>query len=513
MRVCLLFAIFCPATLLTNDLAASAHLASTTTVADSRLWAPQNAELTGQAGSVAREVNSSLDRFDKILAAPGSRLKSAWRAAKGYLESAESNHKKILSRYSSRFDPKNAAWVKLEARLLKAQAAGKAFEARVAAGAGTGPASGAKPAPKAAPGAKLTGSAGYVLKKVVQSLSNFDKKLARADDYKDKTALYRAAKRDLDEADEQHQKISRDFAGQFDLANAQWVSVTARLAKANTDLQAFYHAKVEGGGTNADGSKVTGYSDAQSIVPASSPNRGAVDSTVQYVLIETELIRGYYESKGKQANLMFTVSKCLKNAKSIMSGLQSSFGSIINKESAEYLAIVSEVAQAERRAGKIPALVAADVKARDMREADQKRRAQLARAQSKAEQAAAEKARLKAYIDSVRFPSFSYQNAKLNKVATAVILDFYKGQKIERLQVREPYEVLREARLKKKVVTFGTYRYLRLAMILRSADGKAQVYKNVSMRNTQQPNGTWGPLQMFGGQYYATEIRSENINK
>ncbi|MFT6082174.1 MAG: hypothetical protein ACJAYX_000579 [Planctomycetota bacterium] len=69
---------------------------------------------------MSREMRGNLEKVEKILAAPGSRLKSAWRAAEGYLNAAEENHKTILARYSSSFDQKGAVWVKLETRLRAA---------------------------------------------------------------------------------------------------------------------------------------------------------------------------------------------------------------------------------------------------------------------------------------------------------------------------------------------------------------------------------------------------------
>jgi len=509
MRLDRLFVVLCSAALFGNTLTAGARHDSSVDAVRPVAWAPQQAELTGQAGSLARGVNSNLERFEKILASPGTRLKSALRAAEGYLEQAEEDHKKILSRYSSTFDQKSAAWVKLEARLRKAQADGKAFKVRVTTGKAPGGAN-AKGGAKAAP--KLSSLAGYALKKVESSLDDFDKTMARRADFKDKGALFQAAKRDLGSANDQFSQLARDYAGQFDAGHPKVAAVTTRLAKAKTDLQAFYDAKVDGGGTKADGSKVTGYADAQSIVPANNPNRKSIDRIVLDLLRETESIRASYERKDKLPNQMDSVRRSLQNAARKMSRLQQSYGSMINKESVEYLALLNELKQAERRAGEIPAMVAADGKARAHREAEAKRLAELARAQSKAEQEAADKARLEAAIDRVRFPSFKYKNAKLDKVATAVVRAFYKGQKIERLQVREPYEVLREARIKKSVIEFGTYRYLRLAVVLRGSDGVAKLYE-VSMRNTQRPDGSWGPLVMYGGQYFDREIRTENIHK
>ncbi|MGK0434551.1 MAG: hypothetical protein ACJA0V_003708, partial [Planctomycetota bacterium] len=103
------------------------------------------------------------------------------------------------------------------------------------------------------------------MKKVAQSLDGFDKTLrrARAGKDKDKAGGYHAAKRGLAEAGEQHQKITRDHSGQFEVTHPQWVAMTTRMAKAKTDLQSFYDADIDGGGTKADGSKVTGYADAQ----------------------------------------------------------------------------------------------------------------------------------------------------------------------------------------------------------------------------------------------------------
>jgi hypothetical protein len=462
---------------------------------------------------MSREMRGNLEKVEKILAAPGSRLKSAWRAAEGYLNAAEENHKTILARYSSSFDQKGAVWVKLETRLRAAQADGTAFKARIAAGGGAGPAAGTKPAPKAGT-AQLNSHVRSGMKKVAQSLDGFDKTLrrARAGKDKDKAGGYHAAKRGLAEAGEQHQKITRDHSGQFEVTHPQWVAMTTRMAKAKTDLQSFYDADIDGGGTKADGSKVTGYADAQSILPASNANRSSVDRAVQSLLSDTEAIRTAYATKDKKADLVARANRSLSNAKRSMSRLQGSYGSIINKESDEYLAVVSELEQAERRIGEMPAMLAADVKARDTRDAELKLRAQLARAQSKAEQKAADEARHEAAIDSARFPSFTHKNAKLNKVAAAVVAAFYKGQTIERLQIREPYEVLREARFKQGVVEFGTYRYLRLAVILRSGNGKAQIY-DLSLRSTKQPKNAWGPLRMFAGQYAGREIRSANIHK
>ena len=66
--------------------------------------------------------------------------------------------------------------------------------------------------------------------------------------------------------------------------------------------------------------------------------------------------------------------------------------------------------------------------------------------------------------------------------------------------------------INKESVEFGTYRYLGLAVVLRSADGRTQLY-SLRLRSTQQPKNSWTPLAMFGGQYSGTLIRTKNIQK
>ena len=85
-----------------------------------------------------------------------------------------------------------------------------------------------------------------------------------------------------------------------------------RLKKAQADGKAFQARLTSGGGAKADGSKVTGYADAQSILPANSPHRKSVDRVVFALLRETELIRSKNEVQGKLSNAMDAVNRTLR---------------------------------------------------------------------------------------------------------------------------------------------------------------------------------------------------------
>lgn len=469
------------------------------------------APLSGKVGKLVKGINGNLDAFETLIADPGSNAKETWMRASALLDLASEDHAKISSLYSSRFNPTHPDWVKVSARLTKATSDGDAFKARHVSGKKDKPkVDDKKPVADTAPAKKLTGGLAYALKNANQSLDSFDRTLARAGN--DTLGAWKAAKGELTEAGEALDKGERDHAGKFDTNHPQWAEVRARVETSEATLKSFYDAELDGGGSNEDGSKKTGFGDTQSVVSASNPNRKSVDRAVWLILMETEKVRKLHGTEAMTSDLASAAGRAVAQAKRLHERLQVSYGSIINKDSDQYLALCSEVETSERLAKEMPELVTIYSAALEKREAEEKRAAEEAKRLTDAEQKARVERVQRERRQRARFPESHFSDAKLEKVANAVIAAEYETWDVMRLQVTGPFKVRSEARIVKDVIEYGTYRYLLVEVAMRRKDGEAEVY-SLKLRNTRQPDRSWGPFEVSGTFADSFRMLAKNVGK
>ena len=501
------------ALVLSSSVLISATSSATVSVsAPTTLTATQDvAPLSGKVGKLVKGINGNLDAFEKLIADPGSDAKETWTRASALLDLAKEDHAKISSLYSSRFSPTHPDWVKVSTRLTKAKSDGDAFKARHVSGKKDKPkVDDKKPVAGTAPTKKLTGGLAYALKNASQSLDSFDRTLARAGN--DKLGAWKAAKGELTEAGEALDKGERDHAGKFDTAHPQWAAMRARVETSGAALKSFYDAEVDGGGSSDDGSKKTGFEDAQSVVAASNPNRKSVDRAVWLILMETEKVRKLHGSEAMTSDVASSAGRAVDQAKRLHERLRASYGSVINKDSDQYLALCSEIETSERLASEMPALVKSYTAALEKREAEEKRAAEEAKRLTDAEQKARVESVQRARRQGARFPESHFSDAKLEKIANAAIAAEYAKWDVMRLQVTGPFKVRSEARIVKDVIEYGTYRYLLVEVAMRRKDGQAEVY-SLKLRNTRQPDRSWGPLEVSGTFADSFRMLAENVGK
>ncbi|MEE9392656.1 MAG: hypothetical protein V3W41_09140 [Planctomycetota bacterium] len=467
--------------------------------------------LSGKVGRLVGGINETLTQFEALIVAPESDLKGTWTKAKDKLSQAEETHKTITNLYSSRFDAAHSDWVAVCARLKKAQADGTAFEARATGGEKKKPkVEVEKPASGGGKPAKLTGGVGHSLKKASESLDQFDKTLARAG--KVKLGAWKVAKGQMAEAAKALSKGERDYSGKFDPAHPDWAAAKTRLKASEATLREFYKTKVDGGGTKEDGTKNTGYGDAQSIVPASNPNRRSVDRAICTILMETEKVRKIHSTRAMTSDLVDGAKLAVATAKKLQGRLESSYGSIINRKSDQFLALCAEVETCDVLAKETPALAAAYAIAEKEREAEEKRALEEAKRMSKVEYEAELAKRLKAEIESARFPKQIFENQELEKLARKTIIAHYSNQTLLKLQVRGGFKVKQEARIVENLVEYGTYRYLNADAAMLKKNGEVWVYR-LKLRNTMNPDRIWGPQEVSGSFGWQYQMLRSNVEK
>ena len=365
------------------------------------LQLPGQDPLPSGVARIAKAVNGHLARVEKTIASPGSRPRASWQAAKGYLEQAERERKKALSRYGSRFDQKHPSWQEL----------------------------------------------------------------------------------------------------------------TTRFDKCKGSLDTFYAKHVEGGGGKSGStSGKSAYKDNQSMLPQSDGNRRSLDRSVTSILRETDKIRAFVEADKKSSDMAENSGYYLSAAKSSFERMLKSYGEVINKDSAEFKAVKSEIALAERRVAQLPKLITAYETAEAARKAEEKRLAAEAAKMSAEKWRAECERRAQQQLQAARFPKVAFRDAKLDAIARPVVAAAYPKAKILRLQVVSPFATRSEARIVDRKIEFGTYRYLRVLAACQRNNGKTAVYR-LNLRHTLQPDNSWGPLQAAGSYDGSTDILAENVNK
>lgn len=357
---------------------------------------------------------------------------------------------------------------------------------------------------------KLTGGLGRAFRRATEQLDQVDKMLRLAG--KDKLGAWKAANSSCTDAADTVAKGERDYAGKPDLKHSSWVAVTARLKASQTMLQAYYDKEVEGGGTDKDGSKKSGYDDSQSVIAATSPNKKSVDRAIWKILMATESVKKIHAISGLTSDKVSVANRSVENAKSMHARLLSSYGSIINKESDQYRAICSEIETSEKLAKELPAMAKAFAKAEEAREAAEKLAKAEAKRLSKAEYDAALAKRRKATLEAARFPRRTFEDKSLEKLVRETITSHYSNQTLLRLQVDRGYVEKQEARIVGDLIEYGTYRYMRATVAMQRKNGQVWVFR-LKLRNTRLVDRTWGPQEVsgsFAGQY---QMLSVNVAK
>jgi len=134
---------------------------------------------------------------------------------------------------------------------------------------------------------------------------------------------------------------------------------------------------------------------------------------------------------------------------------------------------------------------------------------QVAVAKAKGVQADAKRLKLA----SARFPVATNSGGEwksVEKVMTETFEEDTRDKTVKRVTVHSPWDERTEARWINDHWVVGTYRYVGGTLLAQLPDGRFRVYR-VSFRRTQQANGEFGELAVFGFGH-SFEILKENID-
>lgn len=214
-------------------------------------------KLTGNVGYNLKKMHKNLDQLDKFLKET-TRPKSVHRRAKGYLEEAEGNYKKITDYELGKFDQSHPDWLSGTKRLEDSRIALANYHSEFVLGKTATPKAPqiaavpdtSKPQPKtptqtAAPqntDVKSTGPLNSIvaseLKKVIRFLDFVDKIFA-ADMDSGAAGKVAKIKPALADASLKLDSIRKDFADKFNQQHPDFIAVISRQAAAEKSLAAF----------------------------------------------------------------------------------------------------------------------------------------------------------------------------------------------------------------------------------------------------------------------------------
>jgi len=117
-------------------------------------------------------------------------------------------------------------------------------------------------------------------------------------------------------------------------------------------------------------------------------------------------------------------------------------------------------------------------------------------------------------LAKARFHETQYKGGEWVQVCKEMSIAFEshtKDKKVHRIAVHSAWDQRTEARWRTNRWIVGTYRYVGGTVLALLPDGRYRVYR-ISFRRTQQSNGSFGPIQVFGiGHSY--EVLAENKDK